>query len=321
MTSKVHQPHDKLVKKLLSNPAAAKDILSIFLPKEVKSSIDLNYLELQRDSFIDDEHRAFAVDLLYKTIIANQEGYLWILVEHQRRDDYWLPVRIFVYIALIWDHIRRTSKNKESKIPLVYPLIIFNGDKPYSHSLKLEDLIESESSKKLFRNLFTQSFPIIDLPAIKDDALRKHAQSCINGIPLLMTLKHIDEKDIQPVFENFLLEYYKKLDKKGGRDELADLLYYLLNEANFSDKKQFWSIIDQEFSPEVEHKMTTIAQQLKAEGRKEGLEKGIEKGIEMGMEKVALNLLKKKLDMKLIAETTGFTVEKIRKLKVQSTKH
>ncbi|TAK77201.1 MAG: transposase, partial [Gammaproteobacteria bacterium] len=62
-----HQPHDHLVKKLLSNPATARDILSLYLPHDVLTAVDLNCLELQRDSFIDDEHRAFAVDLLYKT--------------------------------------------------------------------------------------------------------------------------------------------------------------------------------------------------------------------------------------------------------------
>ena len=41
-SSSTTQPHDKLVKRLLSNPETAIDILSLYLPKEVTSLIDLN---------------------------------------------------------------------------------------------------------------------------------------------------------------------------------------------------------------------------------------------------------------------------------------
>jgi predicted transposase YdaD len=58
-SSKVAHPHDRLVKRLLSIPDVAKDILTLYLPKNVQTLMDLNNLILQRDSFIDDEHRAY----------------------------------------------------------------------------------------------------------------------------------------------------------------------------------------------------------------------------------------------------------------------
>ena len=48
----IHQPHDKLVKRLLASPMTARDILNLYLPPDILSMVDLNYLELQRDSFI-----------------------------------------------------------------------------------------------------------------------------------------------------------------------------------------------------------------------------------------------------------------------------
>jgi len=63
----------QIIKKLLSNPVTARDILSLYLPAEVLSIANLNHLELQRDTFIDDEHRTYAVDLLYKTTFQNEE--------------------------------------------------------------------------------------------------------------------------------------------------------------------------------------------------------------------------------------------------------
>jgi len=281
-TSTVTQPHDKLVKRLLSNPETAKDILSLYLPPQVVALVDLNNLSLERDSFIDDEHRAFAVDLLYKTTFDGEEGYLWILLEHQRKDDPWLPVRIFKYMATIWDHIRKTGKS--THIPLIFPVILYNGDRPYSHTLTFKDMIEPEASRKLFESYFKTPFCLIDLTIIKDDVLRKQVEHHVRGAALLMTLKHIFDKNIQIIFEELLLAPFKQLDRAGSRDDLIDLIYYLLNEGRFLHKDRFQTIISQDFSEEVEGKVATIAQQLQARGFEEGLEKGREQGREQGLE-------------------------------------
>lgn len=311
-SSGVAQPHDKLVKRILSNPETAKEILELYLPQDVLAAVNLNNLSLQRDSFIDDEHRAFAVDLLFKTTFQEEEGYLWVLLEHQRKDDPWLPVRIFKYVAIIWDHLRKTSKNH--KIPLIYPLIIYNGSRPYSHSLTLQDMIEPEASKNLFDNFFKTPFCLIDLATIEDDDLRKKLQNHVRGIALLMTLKHVFDRKLQNYFEQTLVTVFKQLDNCGDRDEVIDMLYYLLNEGQFLNEKKFWTILHQEFHPDIEGKVMTIAQRLRASGIEEGIEKGIEKGEFKAKLEVAQRMLAEGVDIAFIAKLTGLSREKIKEL-------
>ena len=311
-SSSVAQPHDRLVKRLLSNPETAKEILELYLPQNVLAMVNLNNLSLQRDSFIDDEHRAFAVDLLFKTTFQEEEGYLWVLLEHQRKDDPWLPVRIFKYIAIIWDHLRKTSKNH--KIPLVYPLVIYNGSRPYSHSLTLKDMIEPEASRSLFENFFKTPFCLIDLTIIEDKTLRENLQHHVRGIALLMTLKHVFDKNLQTYFEQTLVTAFKQLDRSGNRDEVVDMLYYLLNEGEFLNEEQFWSIIHQEFHPDIEGKVMTIAQRLRASGIEEGIEKGIEKGKLEAKLEVAQRMLVEGTDIAFIAKLTGLPIQKIKEL-------
>ncbi len=43
---KVHQPHDKITKKILGNLDAARDILSQYLPKEILDITDLSKLSI-----------------------------------------------------------------------------------------------------------------------------------------------------------------------------------------------------------------------------------------------------------------------------------
>jgi recombination-promoting nuclease RpnB len=306
-SSSVHQPHDRLVKKLLSDPTTAHDILSLYLPKNVLDVVNLNNLELQRDSFIDDEHHAFAVDLLYKTTLQNEEGYIWILIEHQRKSDHWMPLRLFKYIAIIWDHLRATSKL--TYLPLVYPLVLFNGNQAYIHSLNLMDLIEPAASKDIFKDMFTRPFCLIDLAAIQDETLRKQAQNQIKGVILLMALKHVFSKDLQDFLDQILITSLKQLDQAGGSHEVVDLLYFLLNEGKFLDKEQFLLTLRGKFSRAVEDKMMTVAQQLKEEGR-------IQEKI-----KIANNLLAEKTELSdtdlinWVHRMTGLSAEKIKELR------
>ena len=53
-------------------------------------------------------------------------------------------------------------------------------------------------------------------------------------------------------------------------------------------------------------------------GLEQGMKKGLEQGIEQGMALVAMNMLKNKMNMDLIAQMTGLSEEEILKLKKKS---
>ena len=55
---------------------------------------------------------------------------------------------------------------------------------------------------------------------------------------------------------------------------------------------------------------------LMNEARREGLEEGIEKGMEKGIQQVAVNMLRRGMDIALVAELTGLTVEQIKAQKL-----
>jgi predicted transposase/invertase (TIGR01784 family) len=300
--TQIHQPHDKLVKKLLSNKATARDVLSLYLPPEILAITNLDILELQRDSFIDDEHRTSAVDLLYKTDIQGDAGYLWILIEHQRRSDYWMPLRLFRYMGVIWEHIRRTNR-KRTTLPLIIPLVIYNGNEPYAHSLTLSDLLAPESVRPLFDRMFTQPFPLVDLATVEDETLREQAQTHVHGIALLMALKHAHDRHLKTFFEHVMVLVLKHLEKLGDGDIVVDVLYYLLSEGQFLKDSDFKQIIHREFSQQTEDNLMTIAQQLE----QRGLERGLEKGKLEGKLEIAEILLKEGQQIDFIERITKLT--------------
>ena len=85
--STIHQPHDKIVKTSLSNPAVSREFFDRLLPDKIRQLVDLDHLHLENTSFIDDDMKASACDLLFTTKFAGRPGYLYALVEHQHLPD------------------------------------------------------------------------------------------------------------------------------------------------------------------------------------------------------------------------------------------
>ena len=72
-----HSPHDAVFKHLLSHRATAKDFLDIHLPAPLRALCNLNTLQLESGSFIDDELRASHSDILYSLQTQAGEGYIY----------------------------------------------------------------------------------------------------------------------------------------------------------------------------------------------------------------------------------------------------
>jgi len=304
--SPVDKPHDKLVRRLLSNPTTARELLDALLPDKVKSLIDLTTLERQPDTFVDLQHRMFEVDILFKAQCndTDDDAYIWILIEQQREPDVWLPMRLFNYIGIIWEHVRKASKTRKahSKLPFIYPLVISNASKPYHHSLHLRDLIQPESAKPLFDELFKNPIQLIDLAAIPDEQLRQQMQQHVQAHALLLSLKHVFDQDLQHQLETELLAYFQQLDRTGHADAVADMLYYLYNEGNLKNADQFWAFLHQKFSKNVEEKMMTLGQQAIQQAE-------FKKSIEIAQRMIAENS-----NPAFIMKVTGLSLEQINEL-------
>ena len=148
---KIQDPHDRYFHAAMSNPKVAQELFSQFLPKTIQQYVDLSTLQLQNKTFIDKDLSKLISDILYKVSISDQDGYIYLLVEHQRKSDVLLPFRILEYTCRI---IRRhLDKSDEKRLPIVLPMVIYNGDQPYQYSCNLLDLIEGPEpllSSKLF---------------------------------------------------------------------------------------------------------------------------------------------------------------------------
>ena len=76
-------PHDRFFKEVFSHPEAARDFLRHYLPPGVVGALNLERLELQKESFIDEDLRSQYSDMLFRTeTAAGGEVQVYLLLEH-----------------------------------------------------------------------------------------------------------------------------------------------------------------------------------------------------------------------------------------------
>ena len=305
MTKNKLSPHDRFTRSLLSHPKVIEEFFRKNLPDKIKDAIDFSSVKLQKESFIDDNLKLQIADLLYSVKFHGQPGFLYILLEHASTPDPFLPFRMLKYMVAIMDHHLKTTKG--SKLPFVYPLILYTGEKPYQHSMDLFDLFPSEE-KELAKETFTSPYHLIDLTQVPDEELKHYLWFGT----MALTLKHIHDSDILPFFKG-IIEILKELEKQGEESYIYTIITYMAGVGETPHQEDFFQAI-RKLESINEEKLMTLAEYLKPEVYKRGLEKGLEKGRHEEKIEIAKILLLKGIDIATVADSTGLSKEEIKKL-------
>jgi hypothetical protein len=195
--SKLPTPHNNLFHYALSHAQAARDLIQTHLPAELVAALDLDSLELQKDTFVDEELRESYSDLLYSVQLADQDGQsgqVYLLLEHKSQSDPMTCFQLLRYIVRIWE---QRLRNGQSLCP-IFPLVVYHGQEAWSASASLEELIGGP--RKLFEYGVRLAYPVLDIGRIPDESLA--------GEPFLQSilglLKYGRSRDFQDKLE-FLL--------------------------------------------------------------------------------------------------------------------
>ena len=61
--------------------------MEIHLPKDLRELCDLDSLKLESASFVDEKLRALHSDILWSVKTREGDGYIYVVIEHQSRED------------------------------------------------------------------------------------------------------------------------------------------------------------------------------------------------------------------------------------------
>ncbi len=308
-------PHDRFVRSLMTNPQVIKEFFTTHLPAHIKDLIDLDSIQPQKDSFVDDKLRLQIADLLYSVNIQGETGYVYLLMEHASSADKMLPLRMLKYVIAVMEH--HLKKEKSKKLPFVYPFILYTGSKAYPYSLDLFDLFGDQ--KALARDTLLSPCSLLDLTQVSDAEFDKYLWFGT----MALVAKHIHDPDIIP-FMHKLTRTLKILDEKGESSYIYTIMSYIVETAEISSQSELFRAV-QDLESLNEEKIMTLAEQWKQEGFQKGIQTGMEKGIQKGREEglyqashnIALNFLKLSIGVDQISQATGLSLKEIEALKKQ----
>jgi predicted transposase/invertase (TIGR01784 family) len=305
--SELNNPHDAFFKKHFGNKKIAQNFLENYLPSEITKVLDLNYLTKEDKSYVDEDLKESHSDMLYKTRINGKDGYIYILFEHKSYNDPRVLLQLLKYILRIWEEKYNTKTNK---LPIIIPLVIYNGENKWNIETKLINLIEGieELPEIMKQYIPTYQYEIYDfspeekLGIVGLANLKAILQT--TRVARVRTGEKFDE-ELRRAFE-FLVGIK---DKKTFNELFESCMLYLMytrDDINIEKVKE----VAKKVMDERGELIMTIAEKLK----NEGMEKGIEKGKLEGEKDFAIRILSKRFGNQLTEEIK----EKIRKANEKS---
>lgn len=300
--------HDRFTRSSMSRLKVAEEFFQHNLPEHIKTLIDLSSLKVEKESFIDDKLKLQIADLLFSANFNDNPGFLYVLFEHTSSSRAILPFRMLKYMVAIMDHHLESTKDKKNvKLPLIYPIVLYNGKKPYRHSMDLFDLF-SPAEKEIAKQTLMSPYHLIDLTQIPDDTLRNFLYYGTLG----RVLKHIHDFNILPFVEDIFYAL-KELEKRGEEKYIYNIVAYISAKGEIPNQATFADTIKKLESIE-ERKLMTLGECLTPFVIQKATEKGREEGREQGRLDTAKALLAQGVDIEIIAKATTLSKEEIQKL-------
>jgi hypothetical protein len=113
--------HDPGYKHLYSHAAMVRDLLTGFIDADWVGKLDLGTLERCGSSYVSDDLRERADDILWRVRFDDAWLYLFLLLEFQSGIDRWMALRIATYIGLLYQDLINT-KQLAADIPTIHDL-------------------------------------------------------------------------------------------------------------------------------------------------------------------------------------------------------
>ncbi len=298
----IAHPHDGFFKYSLQDLALAKEFINNYLPDKVVKLLDLSSMEPVRDSFVDEELKQYFTDMLFKINLNGRTAYSYFLFEHKSSADRNISLQLLGYIVKIWKMV--CSQSTVEKLPVIIPLVIYHGAKPWNVGLKLSDLLH-QVPDAVKEHVPDYKYILHDLSLLSDEEIK----GSIKVRLFVEVLANAFKRDIINKMAGILqlIAELNKIEGEGIYGEVA--LLYIMRVRNDLPVKKIVQI-DREIKTNMEGLIMSVAEQLIEKGREEGREEGMEKA----KIRTARKMLMKGMQIDDVVELTELPKDEVLKL-------
>jgi len=271
LVEKIASPHDKLFREIWSDIAAAKDFLANYLPAGILKLIDLNSLEIKKDTFIEKELEDYFADILYRVNLAGDTGYIYLLFEHKSWEEKWIHLQLLSYMLKIWQLHRKQGKG--DKLPIIIPLVLYHGRQRWGVDVRFLECFYGPT-EILSEYIPDFRYILYDLSRYSDEEIRG---AVIPKVALLL-FKYVFDPDFRNRLP-YIFSLMRDLSHpKTGLQYLETLLRYLFSTLEDIDLLEIKGMVEKEITEEQGGFIMTLAEKLRNEGKEQGMQQGMQQG-------------------------------------------
>jgi predicted transposase YdaD len=120
--------HDRSYKLLFSHPAMVRDLLEGFVREDWLAQLDYASLERVSGSYVSDDLRERANDMVWRVRWGEKFVYIYLLLEFQSTVEAHMAVRVLTYVGLLYqDILKARTRSEVGRLPPVLPIVLYNG--------------------------------------------------------------------------------------------------------------------------------------------------------------------------------------------------
>lgn len=277
MNDKLYHSHDKLFRETWSNLSNARSFLENYLPRRIADIVQLDTLEICKDSFIGKDLKDYYSDMLYKVRFEKEPGYIYCLFEHKSHPERLIHLQLLEYMVKIWR--LQLKQSNARRLWVVIPLVLYHGRETWTVESGFSSLFQGPV-EQLAAYVPDFSFLLHDLSRYSDNEIK----GTIMARVAMLLLKHIFDGDLPDKLPEIFSLLKDLSEQETGLQYFESLIKYLFSNVEDITPEQIRSIVSNTLSEEKGDFIMTLAEQLENKGLQKGLKQGLEQGIEQGIE-------------------------------------
>jgi len=289
---------------LFSNPVFVQRLFENFVQEDFARELDFSGMAPYKTKFVTQAFARRESDVIWKVHFRNKDLFIFLLIEFQSTVDRRMPIRLFHYIAGLYDSL--PAPHRGEKYPAVFPIVLYNGSERWTAHTNIAELIEPSIPPGYIPSLQyyvveERMFSANVLLGMRNLVSMLFYAETVSPEELALSLDAffgiLESEDTEAVrlFRRWLNDYFRQMahDLVGG--ELPELQTGE-DQAMLAENFRIWR--DKVFE----------------EGLEKGLENGYERGNRASIRKIALRLIAQGMPIEAVATTTDLNIDQLRVL-------
>ena len=267
---------DSLYHRLFSHPLMIEGLVREFVPEVLAAGVDFARMERVPAKFHSRTGRRRESDVIWRLPTAlGVDVYLYLLLEFQSQIDWWMAVRIQVYVGLLWQQLidERTLKPGD-RLPPILPIVLYNADPRWQAPTASHDLIALPAESSLWPWQPQVRYHLLDEGAFAGADLARRDSL----VALLFRLEHYRGEDELIALIDEAVGWFRQ---HRDYDRLKHLFTELIRQAVANLKGQ--DVAVPEDMMEIRNMMAQRSKELREQWIAEGVAKGMAQGVVQGM--------------------------------------